>query len=86
MANPENIQVSSLPPPPAQYINLFSEENARKNKTKQPPLPIPDTYSMFGNTFNNDENIIRPLETQGFKRLVVLSVFNLLHIQILFFA
>lgn len=24
---------------------------------------------MFGNTFNNDDNIIRPLESQGIKRL-----------------
>lgn len=69
MANADAIQVSSLPLPPAQYINLFTDENIRKNRIPKPPLPIQDSYSMFGNQFSNDDNIIRPLEAQGFKRL-----------------
>lgn len=28
-----------------------------------------DTYTMFGNTFTADDMIVRPLESQGFKRL-----------------
>lgn len=69
MANADAIQVSSLPLPPAQYINLFTDENIRKNRIPKPPPPIQDSYSMFGNQFSNDDNIIRPLEAQGFKRL-----------------
>uniref|UniRef100_A0A6B2EBX4 Mediator of RNA polymerase II transcription subunit 7 n=1 Tax=Phlebotomus kandelakii TaxID=1109342 RepID=A0A6B2EBX4_9DIPT len=69
MSNPETTQVMSLPLPPANYVNLYSDEHIRKNRAPKPPMPIVDTYSMFGNTFNNDDNIIRPLETQGFRRL-----------------
>lgn len=69
MANSETAQVISLPLPPAQYVNLYTDENIRKNRAPRPPPPIQDTYSMFGNTFNNDDAIIRPLEVQGFKRL-----------------
>lgn len=69
MANPETAQVISLPLPPAQYVNLYTDENIRKNRAPRPPPPIQDTYSMFGNSFSNDDAIIRPLEVQGFKRL-----------------
>lgn len=69
MANADTIQVSSLPLPPAQYINLYTDENIRKNRAPKPPPPIQDSYTMFGNPFSNDDNIIRPLEAQGFKRL-----------------
>ena len=33
------------------------------------PLTFQDTYTMFGNTFTADDQIIRPLESQGFRRL-----------------
>uniref|UniRef100_U5EWJ2 Mediator of RNA polymerase II transcription subunit 7 n=1 Tax=Corethrella appendiculata TaxID=1370023 RepID=U5EWJ2_9DIPT len=69
MANSDTIQVSSLPLPPAQYINLYSDENVRKNRIPKPPPAPTSDYSMFGSSFNNDDNIIRPLESQGFKRL-----------------
>lgn len=69
MANADTMQVSSLPLPPAQYINLYTDENIRKNRAPKPPPPILDSYTMFGNPFSNDDNIIRPLEAQGFKRL-----------------
>lgn len=61
--------VMSLPLPPAQYISLFSDENVRKNRQPRPPPAIPDAYSMFGNTYNNEE-MIRSLESQGFRRLI----------------
>lgn len=67
--NPEVSQVMSLPLPPAQYVNAFSDENMRKNRVPRQPPPIFDTYSMFGNTFNN-EDMIRSLESQGYKRLI----------------
>uniref|UniRef100_A0A1B6CQ06 Mediator of RNA polymerase II transcription subunit 7 n=1 Tax=Clastoptera arizonana TaxID=38151 RepID=A0A1B6CQ06_9HEMI len=64
-----DIKVSSLPLPPMQYIKEYSDENVRRGRAPRPPLPIFDTYKMFGNTFNADDTIIRPLENQGIKRL-----------------
>ncbi|XP_016839116.1 mediator of RNA polymerase II transcription subunit 7 [Nasonia vitripennis] len=69
MASSDTIQVSSLPLPPVQYINLYTDENVRRNRAPRPPPPIHDNYLMFGNTFNADDTIIRPLEAQGIKRL-----------------
>lgn len=64
MAAPEASQVSSLPLPPMQYIQLYSEDNIRRGRSLRPPPPIQDTYSMFGNAFSADDLIIRPLESQ----------------------
>jgi mediator of RNA polymerase II transcription subunit 7 len=47
---------------------LYTDENVRTFRAPKPPTPQ-DTYTMFGNPFTNDDNIIRPLESQGFKRL-----------------
>lgn len=69
MSNPEVTQVMSLPLPPAQYFNLYTDENIRKNRAPKPPQPILDTYQMFGSTFNNEE-MIRSLESQGIRRLI----------------
>lgn len=65
----DTAQVSSLPLPPMQYINVYTDENVRRNRAPQPPRPIHDNYSMFGNSFNADDTIIRSLESQGFRRL-----------------
>lgn len=69
MASSEPIQVSSLPLPPMQYINQYTDEMIRRARAPRPPPPIHDTYHMFGNSFNTEESIIRPLESQGIKRL-----------------
>lgn len=69
MANQDLSQVMSLPLPPAQYFNLYTDENQRKNRLPKPPAPILDTYQMFGSTFNNEE-MIRSLESQGIRRLI----------------
>ncbi|CAO1429872.1 unnamed protein product [Diamesa hyperborea] len=66
-AEPSQV-ISSLPLPPVQYINLYSNENVSKNRAPKPPTPFAE-YSMFGNSFNNEDSIIRPLESQGIKRL-----------------
>lgn len=66
---PPAVMSLALPLPPAQYINLFSDENVRKNRVPRPPAPILDTYSMFGSTYNNEE-MIRSLESQGIRRLI----------------
>nr|CAG4637388.1 EOG090X0EJA [Ceriodaphnia reticulata]SVE73219.1 EOG090X0EJA [Ceriodaphnia reticulata] len=65
----ETAQVSSLPLPPMQYVTLFSEENSKRGRTPRPPPPITDNYSMFGNPYNTDDAVIRPLESQNIRRL-----------------
>ncbi|XP_039520521.1 mediator of RNA polymerase II transcription subunit 7 [Pimephales promelas] len=62
-------QVSALPPPPMQFIKEYTDENVRKGLAPKPPPPIRDSYMMFGNHFQCDDIIIRPLETQGIERL-----------------
>lgn len=69
MASSDAIQVSSLPLPPVQYIGLYTDENVRRGRAPRPPPPIHDTYTMFGSQFNSEDSIVRPLESQGFKRL-----------------
>ncbi|XP_064637157.1 mediator of RNA polymerase II transcription subunit 7-like [Lineus longissimus] len=61
--------VSSLPLPPMQYVNLYTDENIKKMRAPRPPPPIQDNYSMFGATISADDNIIQSLESQGLKRL-----------------
>lgn len=60
----EGGNVSSLPLPPAHYIALYSDENIRRGRAPPAPRPAHDTYTMFGNTFNADDTIIRSLESQ----------------------
>ncbi|CAI9732049.1 mediator of RNA polymerase II transcription subunit 7-like [Octopus vulgaris] len=61
--------VSSFPLPPMQYISLYTDDHIKRGRVPQPPPPIQDSYMMFGVPFNADDAIIRPLETQGFRRL-----------------
>lgn len=60
---------SSLPLPPKQYYNLYNDENVVRGRAPSPPKPIQDNYSMFGVQFHTDDLIIRPLESQGIRRL-----------------
>ncbi|XP_051869441.1 mediator of RNA polymerase II transcription subunit 7 [Pristis pectinata] len=62
-------QVSALPLPPAQYFKEYTDDNVRKGFAPKPPPPIRDSYTMFGNQFQCDDLIIRPLEGQGIERL-----------------
>ncbi|XP_023384397.1 mediator of RNA polymerase II transcription subunit 7 isoform X1 [Pteropus medius] len=62
-------QVSALPPPPMQYIKEYTDENIQEGLAPRPPPPIKDSYMMFGNQFQCDDLIIRPLESQGIERL-----------------
>ncbi|KAJ8337671.1 hypothetical protein SKAU_G00366370 [Synaphobranchus kaupii] len=62
-------QVSALPPPPMQYIKEYTDDNVRKGLAPKPPPPIRDNYMMFGNQFQCDDLIVRPLESQGIERL-----------------
>lgn len=61
---------STYPLPPTHLIEKYSEENVAKGRNPDPPKPIVDgSYNMFGVLINNDDAIIRPLETRGIKRL-----------------
>ncbi|XP_030067780.1 mediator of RNA polymerase II transcription subunit 7 [Microcaecilia unicolor] len=71
MAEPQ--QVSALPLPPMQYIKEYTDENIRKGLAPKPPLPVKDSYMMFGNQFQCDDLIIQPLESQGIQRLYPLQ-------------
>ncbi|KAK3563831.1 hypothetical protein QTP86_002744 [Hemibagrus guttatus] len=62
-------QVSALPLPPMQYFKEYTDDNVRKGLAPKPPPPIRDNYMMFGNLFQCDDLIIRPLESQGIERL-----------------
>ena len=64
MTSSETVQVSSLPLPPMQYINNYTDENIRRGRAPRPPPVIHDTYSMFGTTIHAEDAIIRPLESQ----------------------
>ncbi|XP_049522216.1 mediator of RNA polymerase II transcription subunit 7 isoform X1 [Dermacentor silvarum] len=63
----EVTQVSSLPLPPMQYVSLYTDENLQCGLS--PPRPLQEGYSMFGVPFHGEEPIIRPLESQGIRRL-----------------
>ncbi|XP_064457403.1 mediator of RNA polymerase II transcription subunit 7-like [Ornithodoros turicata] len=65
----EPTQVSSLPLPPMQYVTLYSDENMQRGRAPSPPKPIQESYTMFGAPFHSDDLIIRPLESQGIRRL-----------------
>ncbi|XP_041473735.1 mediator of RNA polymerase II transcription subunit 7-A-like [Lytechinus variegatus] len=61
--------VSSLPLPPMMYIANYTDERVLNKTTPKPPLPVQEAYGMFGATFVSNDDIIRPLESQGLKRL-----------------
>lgn len=67
----EVTQVTQMPLPPQAYYLLYTDENIRRGRTPKPPPPpaTNDTYQMFGVTFHADDAIIRPLESQGIRRL-----------------
>ncbi|XP_022659080.1 mediator of RNA polymerase II transcription subunit 7-like isoform X1 [Varroa destructor] len=60
---------SSLPLPPLQYVKHYTDENIARGRALSPPKPITEAYRMFDAPFHPDDAIIRPLETQGIKRL-----------------
>ncbi|ODN05951.1 Mediator of RNA polymerase II transcription subunit 7 [Orchesella cincta] len=68
---PEVTQVTQMPLPPQFYYSNYTDENIRRGRAPKPPPPpqTSDTYQMFGVTFHADDAIIRPLESQGIRRL-----------------
>ncbi|XP_074651249.1 mediator of RNA polymerase II transcription subunit 7-like [Tubulanus polymorphus] len=69
MADNPGQGVSSLPLPPMQYVNAYSDENIKRGRNPRPPPPPQDSYSMFGVAYHSDDTIIQPLENLGFRRL-----------------
>ncbi|XP_031554130.1 mediator of RNA polymerase II transcription subunit 7-like [Actinia tenebrosa] len=61
--------VSPFPLPPTQYYTLYTDSNVEQDRAPKPPPPIEGTYAMFGASFESDDTIIRPLESQGIARL-----------------
>ncbi|XP_013789781.1 mediator of RNA polymerase II transcription subunit 7-like [Limulus polyphemus] len=65
----EPAQVSSFPLPPLQFVNWYTDENIERGRAPSPPKPVLDSYTMFGVHLQTDDVIIRPLESQGIRRL-----------------
>lgn len=47
-----------------QYIEKYTNDAMMHNTAPKPPLPVTDTYMMFGLPCQQDDLIIRPLELQ----------------------
>ncbi|XP_062510996.1 mediator of RNA polymerase II transcription subunit 7-like [Corticium candelabrum] len=61
--------VSTFPLPPSRYYKAYTEENVKNGLVPGPPSPVTGCFSMFGCTFDTEEPILRPLESQGIQRL-----------------
>eukprot|EP00112_Aurelia_sp_Birch-Aquarium-sp1_P000618 Seg1058.9 transcript_id=Seg1058.9/GoldUCD/mRNA.D3Y31 product="Mediator of RNA polymerase II transcription subunit 7" protein_id=Seg1058.9/GoldUCD/D3Y31 len=67
-SNEESVQLS-FPLPPVKYYKQYTDANIKNNTAPAPPKLITGNYSMFGDAFDTNEDIIRPLEAQGIPRL-----------------
>ncbi|XP_022085024.1 mediator of RNA polymerase II transcription subunit 7-like [Acanthaster planci] len=65
----ESQNVSSLPLPPMQYVNNYTDERVKNGTAPKPPTPVSENYNMFGAVFTPDDVIIRSLESQNLRRL-----------------
>ena len=63
------VQVSSMPLPPMQFIMEYTDEAVKRGSAPQPPAPILDAYTMFGQPFSSEDCIVASLESQGIRRL-----------------
>lgn len=61
---------STFPLPPMRYLKLYSDAHVANRSAPPPPKPFTaGQYLMFGQTITIDDTIIRPLESQGLRRL-----------------
>ena len=52
MATGEARGVSSMPLPPMQYVNLYTDENVKKGRAPKPPPPVKViSYNIFGSFY-----------------------------------
>jgi len=48
MATGEARGVSSMPLPPMQYVNMYTDENVKKGRAPKPPPPVKVMAAVFG--------------------------------------
>ncbi|VDK57501.1 unnamed protein product [Anisakis simplex] len=65
-SQPQNI-VSPFPQPP-EYAKQYTDENIAK-KVVLPPPPVPTEFTVFGEEYNFEEEMIRSLRTQEMQQL-----------------
>ena len=56
---------STYPPAPMEYVNMFSDDNVKLGKTPPPPPIITDGYMSFGKHIDQNDMLIRSLQSQG---------------------
>uniref|UniRef100_A0A0N5ALY0 C2H2-type domain-containing protein n=1 Tax=Syphacia muris TaxID=451379 RepID=A0A0N5ALY0_9BILA len=64
---PQPSVVSTFPQPP-EYAKHYTDENIEK-KTVLPPPPVPNEFTVFGEEYNFDEEVVRTLQSQKLQQL-----------------
>lgn len=64
---PHPSTVSAFPQPP-EYAKQYTDENIGK-KTVLPPPPVPNEFTVFGEKYNFDEEVVRTLQSQKLQQL-----------------
>ncbi len=83
----EGQSVSSFPPPPLQYVNLFTDENVKRGRIPKPPPPIKVcalTGLLVPFSWNLRKHVQKTENTKWEKRrheTTVARVFLCLHVQ-----
>ncbi|VDM01673.1 unnamed protein product [Schistocephalus solidus] len=62
--------VSLFPLPPWQLINKYSDAEVAAGTAPPPPqIPASTSFRMFGTLFNTDDPLLKPLESDGMRRV-----------------
>ncbi|BHF63645.1 Mediator of RNA polymerase II transcription subunit 7 [Sparganum proliferum] len=62
--------VSLFPLPPWQLINKYSDAEVAAGTAPPPPqIPASTSFRMFGTLFNTDDPVLKPLESDGMRRV-----------------
>uniref|UniRef100_A0A0M3I9G9 Mediator of RNA polymerase II transcription subunit 7 n=2 Tax=Ascaris TaxID=6251 RepID=A0A0M3I9G9_ASCLU len=67
MATQPQAVISPFPQPP-EYAKQYTDENISK-KVVLPPPPVPTEFTVFGEEYNFEEEMIRSLQTQKMQQL-----------------
>ncbi|MFH4974378.1 hypothetical protein AB6A40_001087 [Gnathostoma spinigerum] len=68
MAFPNPSQIVSPLPQPPEYAKQYTDENIER-KCVLPPPPVPTEFTVFGEEYNLDEEMIRSLQAQKMQQL-----------------